>query len=483
MVASVLTARRSSVRDRPDAPPRRSKPGARLALAALLVALLCFSLADTAPGVEHRGLVLQDIEILGNTRTSDAVVRRQLGLRAEQPIDGEALLAAVEDLRRRELFDRVDFHTRPGSRRGAVILVVDVRERGPDVRLGTGLTDLDGWYLIPVELSLNNALGRAEKTALQWRIGYRHAGLIARYREGDAPDDRWHWGVDAALVATDRIYYDQRNETGRGIEVAHKIRRNSLGVSLGHRLGAGWDLSAGLLLEGVEADSTARIWMDDKIAGVARSDRIAFDDLPAGVAAGVGRRDRTILRSELALDTRRGMRAGTAAQGVWGRIRFQRTFERDGGGFNTAALDLRNYLPVPGGIVAGRLSCSVTGAAAPFYDRLYTGGLYSVRGVPSQSLSAPEGGMWSWVATLEYRAALVGQVEDPRLAGALFVDAGRGGGPDAGFAIRHAATSVGWGLRWRILRGVRVGIDTAMPLQSGPVDDAFRVHAALGWSF
>ncbi len=441
---------------------------------ALCLALLCWASSVVAA---DGGLTLQAIEVHGNGRTSSAVVERQLGLHPGQPVDGALLTDAVEDLRRRELFTNVAFHTRPGDQRGAVVLVLDVVERGPDLRFGTGRSDLDGWYLIPVELSLDNALGRGEEAAVQVRLGYRHVGLVAHYREGAAPDDRWRWGVDLSSLSTDRVYFDG------GVEYAHRVERQALGLMLGRRLGRDWSFETALRIEGAEADSTGEVWHDDETAGVAKGDEVAFADLPATVAAGVGRRERTVLRADLVLDTRTGLRAGTAARGVWGRLRLQRTAEHDGGGgFDAATADLRLYRPLGGGVLAGRTLLATVGRDAPFYDRLYLGGLYAVRGVPSQSLSAPGGGTWSWLASLEYRAALVGGATGRGLAGALFVDAGRGGGPGAAVAGDMAA-SIGWGLRWHLMTDVRLGFDVAAPLTGAPADESWHAHAALGWTF
>ncbi|MBK6898637.1 MAG: BamA/TamA family outer membrane protein [bacterium] len=440
---------------------------------ALCLVLLCWALSAAAA---DGALTLQSIEVRGNGRTSSAVVERQLGLRPGQPVDGALLAEAVEDLRRRELFTSIAFHTRPGDERGAVVLVLDVVERGPDLRFGTGRSDLDGWYLIPVELSLDNALGRGEEAAVQMRLGYRHAGLVAHYREGAAPHDRWRWGVDLSSLSTDRVYFDG------GLEYAHRVERQALGLTLGRRLGRAWSLETALRLEGAEADSTGEVWQGDENAGVAKGDEVAFADLPADIAAGVGRRERTVLRTDLVLDTRAGQCAGAPARGVWGRLRLQRTAEHDGGGFGAASADLRLYRPAGGGVLAGRALLATVGRDAPFYDRLYLGGLYAVRGVPSQSLSAPGGGTWSWLTSLEYRAALVGDAADPRLAGALFVDAGRGGGPGEAVA-GDAAASVGWGLRWRLLPGIRLGVDVAAPLAGAPADESWHAHAALGWTF
>ena len=446
--------------------------------AILLGSGLCLALLSWASSVMAADgpLTLQSIEVRGNDRTSSAVVERQLGLHPGQPVDGALLADAVEDLRRRELFTSIAFHTRPGDERGAVVLVLDVVERGPDLRFGTGRSDLDGWYLIPVELSLDNALGRGEEAAVQMRLGYRHAGLAAHYREGTAPHDRWRWGVDLSSLTTDRVYFDG------GVEYAHRVERQALGLTLDRRLGRAWSLETALRVEGAEADSTGEVWQDQERLGAVKGDEVAFADLPADVAAGVGRRERTVLRADLVLDTRAGLCAGAPARGVWGRLRLQRTAERAGGGFGAASADLRLYRPVGGGALAGRAVLSTVGRDAPFYDRLYLGGLYAVRGVPSQSLSAPGGGTWSWLASLEYRAALVGDGADPRLAGALFVDAGRGGGPGDAVAGETAA-SVGWGLRWRLLPGIRLGIDVAAPLAGAPADESWHAHAALGWTF
>ncbi|MDO9695464.1 MAG: BamA/TamA family outer membrane protein [Candidatus Latescibacteria bacterium] len=436
----------------------------------LALALPCLAAADDG------GLTLQAIEVRGNDRTSSAVVARQLGLSPGQPVDGALLTAAVEDLRRRELFSSVAFHTRPGDERGAVVLVLDVVERGPDLRFGTGRSDLDGWYLIPVELSLDNALGRGEEAAVLVRLGYRHSGLAAHYREGTAPGDTWRWGLDLSSLTTDRVYFDG------GVEYAHRVERQGFGLTLGRRLGRAWSLETALRLEGAEADSTGEVWQNEERLGAVRGDEVAFADLPVDIAAAVGRRERTLLRADLVLDTRAGQCAGAPARGVWGRLRLQRTAERDGGGFGAASADLRLYRPAGGGVLACRALLATVGRDAPFYDRLYLGGLYSVRGVPSQSLSAPGGGTWSWLTSLEYRAALIGGAADPRLAGALFVDAGRAGGPGDAVAGDTAA-SMGWGLRWRLLPDVRLGFDVAVPLAAAPADESWHAHAALGWTF
>ena len=216
----------------------------------------------------------------GNTRTSDQMVRRQLGLQPGQLIDQDQINTAVASLRGRRLFQKVDYFTKPGSRRGSVILVLIVQDSSSQLRLGTGQTDLDGWYLIPLELSLDNLLGRAEESRLQFRFGYRHVGLLAHYGEGNAPGDRWHWSLDASTVTTDRVYFSE------DVEYAHEVQRGTLGLTVGRRLGRSWCLDLRLQAESAEADSLGKVWQDNEQNDAVKNQDVPFEDLPVDIAGG-----------------------------------------------------------------------------------------------------------------------------------------------------------------------------------------------------
>ena len=70
----------------------------------------------------------------------------------------------------------------------------------------------------------------------------------------------------------------------------------------------------------------------------------------------------------------------------------------------------------------------------------------------------------------------------PRLAGLLFLDAGRSG-PLDGRPARGVRLAAGWGLRYRLGRWATVGFDVGLPLGPAVGNDAFRGHAALAWGF
>jgi outer membrane protein assembly factor BamA len=174
--------------------------------------------------------------------------------------------------------------------------------------------------------------------------------------------------------------------------------------------------------------------------------------------------------------------AGTPASGWWGHVRGEGFLREDGDDFGAVIADLRAYRAVRRGAFALRLRGGLVDESAGFYDRFHLGGLYTVRGYPSQSLSPAGGDTRFWTAALELRAPLTGPRADPRLLGVLFADCGdswRDG--DADKVDLNA--SVGWGLRLRVPWFDSVGLDFGLPIDSSPVRESFHANAALGWNF
>jgi outer membrane protein assembly factor BamA len=204
--------------------------------------------------------------------------------------------------------------------------------------------------------------------------------------------------------------------------------------------------------------------------------------LPAAVRAAVGERKRQALHLDLLIDSRGRERiAGAPNRGFWGRLKAEVVHD-DVEIFTRATFDLRGYRSLAGGAVAARARVSWVDSPAPFYDRLYLGGLYTVRGFPTHSLSSPGGDTWLWTGTLEYRAPLIGSGERTRLAGGLFADVGASGSA-ADAVFRTPSASLGWGLRLRLGFVGWIGLDVGYPVTRGPYDEAFHVNATIGWSF
>lgn len=443
--------------------------------AALCLALFAVPVSaqtDRGPG----DLVLEDIVIDGTDRTPLSTVLLHTPLRPGQTLDQETLVAGVADLKASGLFKSLDYYTRPGSERGHLVLVLEVREHGLDFRLATGNTDLDGWYIVPAMLALDNPFGKGERLDLSWRIGFRTNGLILRYiRPRAGREGRDYWGTRLYALNTDRPYFYE------GTEFRHEVVRSGIDFAWGRRLGKGWIGETGLTVEAVDAapQATARATLPD---GTTEDVDVGYDDLPPGVQKGVGQDGRGIVHLDFRLDTRAvRLRAGTPVSGFWGRIK-PRLVLQDDRTFASLLGDIRGYQEVPGGVLAGRLRGQVVGENAEFYDRLYLGGMYTVRGFPTNSLSPPGGDTWLWSGSLEYRSRILGKGDDTRLAGLFFLDGGAAGGFDHD-PIPGMSLGAGYGFRLKIIWLDWLGLDVGFPLTDRPVDARFHINASLGWSF
>lgn len=449
----------------------------RRARSALALALALATAAPAGADPFERRFVLEEVVVHGNDRTPVAVVERALGLAVGEPVAPDRILAAVDALREAELFDDVSFHTERGTERGRVRLVLEVKEKGVELRFGTGYLDLDGWYVVPAQIRADNRLGRGERTRLSLKIGYRLVGADLVFEEERAgPSGRTFWGASLGGYGLQRHYFLE------GVEYQHALSRAWIGAHLGRRLSRTWKLEAGARFETMDADSLPKAAADDELRGVDRGDEPDFEDLPPAVAAAAGERRGQVVHLALSFDGRARERvASTPVGGVWGRVLTEGIFRESAEAARLTA-DLRAYRAALGGAFALRVRGGLVGDDTAFYDRFHVGGLYTVRGYPSQSLSEASGDTRFWSASLEFRGPLLGRRDRPTVMGALFADAGQGwteGTP----AAADISSSVGFGFRVRVPWLDSLGFDFATPLGPLSFGESFHANGALGWNF
>jgi outer membrane protein assembly factor BamA len=390
------------------------------------------------------------------------------------PATPEAIAAAADRLRGSRMFGRVDVHTRAGDRPGDVVLVFDVRENQPHLRFGLGYEDYSSWYLIPIQLNADNLTGHGEGLSFGARFGYRVAGLDLSLRRPAARDARDFWELRARGEGVDRVYFFDSTET------LHHIERGGIDLRAGRHLSSTFGLEAWLASEKTRVDSNASVYTDRASLNRHRGDEVPFPTLPPQVQRDV--RDRAQGRLGLALvyDRRRG--SGLETHGVWGRLSGEGAFSRLGD-YGSWQADARAYVPVsPGLQLAARVRGEAVSPGAPFYDRYYAGGLYTVRGYPSQSLSPPQGNLNLGCGSFELRHAWVGPASNPRVTAIAFLDGAAGWSASAP-SPRDVAWGMGFGFRFRVPWLGQVGVDAARPLSVSPVREGFHLNSSLGWSF
>jgi len=451
----------------------------RCAFRCFLVAgcLLAVPPASAADEVDraNRALVIEDVTVSGNTRTSAPLVVRLSGLSAGAPAVPSEIVAAADRLRERRLFRRVEVHTRPGSAPGKLIVVFDIEENRPHVRLGAGYEDLSGWYLIPLQLNLDNLFGKAEELRLSTRFGYRVAGLELTAKRADAGDRLTFRELRLGAHGTQHVYFVDRTE------IAHTVEGGELELRLGRRLRGPFGVEVSLASATFEPDSSAEVHHTDERTGATRGDPVPFEDLPEGLRDDLVRRKDARLGLSFVVDSRRGTALET--RGVWGRAAGELSVSNRTD-FATWLWDLRVYAPLRNGMaLAARTRAGAVSPGAPFYERFYLGGLYTVRGYPSQSLSPPSGTARFAAASLELRAPLIGSAARPALTAIVFLDGGIGWDRARALDAGDGAAGFGYGVRARVPFLGQLGLDVGFPLSPSPRDESFHVNGVIGWTF
>lgn len=105
---------------------------------------------------------VERIEIIGNTRTRDYVIRREFDISEGDPYNQVLLRKATNRLNALGFFSSVDISTRPGSEADRVILVVNVQDKATgEFGIGGGYSNTAG-ASADISISESNFLGRGQ---------------------------------------------------------------------------------------------------------------------------------------------------------------------------------------------------------------------------------------------------------------------------------------------------------------------------------
>jgi len=147
---------------------------------------------------------VERIDIVGNVRTLDKVIRREFRL-----VEGDAFNAArlrrsrqrVSDL---DFFERVDIERIPGSAPDKAVIKVNVEEKSTgSLSVGAGFSTSSG-VLGDIGIRERNLLGRGQDLRLNLLVGERQSQIDLGFTEPYFLDREIRAGFDLFRVSTDR---------------------------------------------------------------------------------------------------------------------------------------------------------------------------------------------------------------------------------------------------------------------------------------
>lgn len=171
---------------------------------------------------------IERIEVRGNTRTRDYVVRREFDLAEGDAFNQVLIDRAERRLKRLAFFESVSISTEPGSTPDRVVVVVNVEDKATgEFSIGGGYSTTDG-FIGEISIAERNFLGRGQFVKLSGKLGENSSGVTFSFTEPYFMGERIQAGFDLyanSAEADDYSYYDI-DQTGLTLRASFPITDN-----------------------------------------------------------------------------------------------------------------------------------------------------------------------------------------------------------------------------------------------------------------
>ena len=172
---------------------------------------------------------IERIDIVGNVRTLDRVVRREIRL-----VEGDAYNRVLVDRARRRItaldfFGKVDIKEQPGSAPDKVILIIEVEEKSTgSLAFGAGFSTAET-ILGDVTLTERNLLGKGQFVRLRTSLSFKRQQVDFKFTEPYFLGRNMSFGVDIFATETDlqdESSFDSR-QIGAGLRFGFPLSENA----------------------------------------------------------------------------------------------------------------------------------------------------------------------------------------------------------------------------------------------------------------
>ena len=369
------------------------------------------------------------VEISGNTKTMDRVIRHNLDVSDGRTYTATGLKTTKENLTRTSYFKDVKVSTAPSTEPGVMDAKIEVQE-GPTGTLsgGLGYSSVDKIFGV-VQLTENNLFGRGWKASLNSQFGARRTLYSIDFRDPHFLDSDFSLLLGAFKTKVQYTDFEKESAGGR-VGLGYNFSRFLNGsVSLRVDETEILPVSGAVPLFNVQEEILKGVQQTRSVSvNVTRNNTDKFIDPSRG-----------------------GVQSATveyAGGPLGGDSRFIKYF-----------LNAKKFYPVTAStvfswnLVWGHVIPTVQGAEVPLFERFFLGGPYTIRGFRSREISPRDpntgeliGGNKELYANFEYQFPLVKEIS---FKGVFFFDAGNAWeqgawpGKDQGLWAAY-----GMGVRW-----------------------------------
>ncbi|MGA9525259.1 MAG: outer membrane protein assembly factor BamA [Myxococcaceae bacterium] len=390
-----------------------------------------------------RQVSIERIEVIGNTKTRDKVIRREMRVYEGELFSGTGLRRSQERVNALGFFETVEVTHKPGSSDDRVVVNVEVKEKATGTfQVGLGFSNVEN-FVFTAQVQQNNFLGWGQSLSASLQLSGLRNYVQISYFDPYFLDTQFILSADAYRVQADYLGF-YRNSTGGNINFGRHLMEDVM-VNLTYTL------------EFVDVEPGTDLDDDVSFANRFRSGRTSS----LRVSATWDKRDNRLFPSKGHL--------------LFGSVETAPSFL--GGNFNFTRYTAyaRNYFQLPFGFVfktnatVGYIDELDPNNPVPISELYFVGGINSVRGYYLRSITPtmrvgsatrPDATVQEFNVGGNKQFILNAELEFPifekvGIRGVVFYDAGNAWGVDEQFfqdrqnklplGLYH---SVGFGFRW-----------------------------------
>lgn len=427
---------------------------------------LQFAVNEGEPAKVHR------VNIIGNTKTKDKVVRRELIVKPGQVFRRSALLRSQREVFQLNFFQDVQPDLVPLPNGDVDVTFTVLEKPTGTANAGAGFSGLDG-LIGTISVVIPNFLGNGQTVNFAWEFGARRNSISAGFIEPWLFDTPTSAGFD--VFRTNRRWFNDFN-----------IIQKGFGLSAGRRFrGSYWRINGAYRFFDLKYSGFADTFYEAKKAEVIQQSEFDIEDGVLPESEIIAARDRDLATIDNNIERRLDLESnsGLTSQVSFSIIRDSRDFPQFAtrGMRHTVQNDFAGvggdvkyfkqiynsdfYIPTPFGTslaFKGKYGLVVNpfnSREVPFFERFFPGGIsfdgmirgYSNNSIgPYRSDGSRDGGRAMSILTMEYTIPILDQRSSPQPVYAVaFAEAGNAWSniKQTSFDPRNLKKSVGFGIR------------------------------------
>jgi outer membrane protein insertion porin family len=347
---------------------------------------------------------IERIDIKGNVKTRDKVIRRQMRIYEGEYYSGTGLKNSQRRVNSLGFFEKVDISEKRGSAPNRIVITVEVKERPTGTfQIGAGFSSVEN-FILTAQISQQNFLGRGQTVSLMAQLSSLRQLFSLNFIEPYFLDSNWYLSFRVFNTQLDYINF-LRKATGGDL-------------TMGYEFFDDWRFLVTYTIEDVVVSSRGGIEYKNLYAD--------------GITSSV--------KLTLMWDTRDNRLFPTDGHLLQGSVEYASALTLSENEFTRYTGIGRYYIPLGlGFVVKTNLTLGYITPGAPIFEKYFVGGIYTVRGYEPRSIGAFEsvalnggdpgssltelnvGGNKQLIANLELEFPIFPQVN---IRGVVFLDAG-----------------------------------------------------------